>query len=131
MPESMNWIAVALSIVTMVGVAIDKIVSSRTAKYNREADNAAARDKMEFDVKEKQFDAEVISRKNRIDVLETKVEDCEKKHKECEDNHRLSVTEQEQMKAQQEETKRRLDAIEMLHRTTNTPNTLNTSIVVP
>lgn len=99
MPDpTFNWIAVVLSIVTMVGVAIDRIVSSMTARNNRAADNEAARIKL-------QFDAEMIERKSRIEILEEKVDECEKKHKECEEHHIVSQVDRDEMK-------RRIEALE-------------------
>ena len=93
-----SWIAVALSAVTIFGVAVDKWIAAIKENNQRKADIEAARIKFAFD-------ADTIVSKEEIKHLEEEVQRCQEKHKECEEQHLESI-------ADRDEIRRRLDAIE-------------------
>ena len=105
--NSLNIAAILMAGFAMLQQIYDKYNARRTTSDAAEA----ARDKLAIEagtVRDRlQFDAEVIQRKNRIDMLEEKVMECEKRHKECEDQHKEST-------AERAELKRRIEVIETL-----------------
>jgi hypothetical protein len=103
-----SWIGVAMSVIALSGSLYSARNARLAVKDKAEAERAAAKDKLEFDLKVKEMELKSSGTAHRVGELETKVADCEKRHTACEEKHVQINKAHEALKQEVAMLKRRL-----------------------